>query len=147
MAESVYELEAIEDTDLDLESHFGKNSSVDRLRPTEAPTAERSQERAVERSSAESDSSYQKIIAKVQDASATQPVEENAVAQDASELHQAEGRESQVMHLLDIAKTKGVVHAVKVAEHAEDYFVLDQVHDKLLADEFHDALVRSDMIK
>jgi hypothetical protein len=39
------------------------------------------------------------------------------------------------------------LHAVKVARHLEDDYVLDTFHDKLLADELHDALLKKGLIE
>jgi hypothetical protein len=45
-----------------------------------------------------------------------------------------------------LAEAKGVVHAVKVAQHLEDNYLLDELHDRLLATDLHDALVKKGMI-
>lgn len=105
---------------------------------------ENQSERAVEKNPAESDGSYDKILSKVQTA---QPVDNASVMQDASVLDQQADRESQITHLIDLATTKGVDHAVKVAQKAEDYYVLDQLHDRLLADELHSALLSKGLIE
>lgn len=96
-------------------------------------------ETAHENSSAESDATYQSILAKVSQKS-TRKSDDATVIADASTLDQKTDRESQITHLIDLATTKGVEHAVKVAQKAEDYYVLDQLHDRLLADDLHDAL-------
>ena len=55
--------------------------------------------------------------------------------------------ETQIQHLVDLAQQKGIMHAVKVARHMEDNYILDTFHDKMLADELHDALIKKGMIK
>ena len=42
---------------------------------------------------------------------------------------------------------KGVVHAVKVARHLEDNYALDEFHDRMLADELHEALIKKGLIE
>ena len=93
---------------------------------------------------AQNDNVYAQILSKVQ----SQPHTDHAsVTQDASALHQISDRESQVSHLLDLAMTKGVVHAVKVAQQVEDYYVLDQLHDRMRAEDFHQALIARGLIE
>ncbi len=105
---------------------------------------EKSAETAAERNVAESDGSYQNILSKVK--TQGNDSDDDSLMQDASSLHQQTDRESQITHLLDLAMTKGVGHAVKVAQKAEDYYVLDQLHDRLLSDELHEVLVSNGLI-
>ena len=102
-------------------------------------------ESVVEKSVAENDNSYQNILSKVQ--TQGDDSDDDTLMQDASNLHQQTDRESQITHLIDLAVTKGVGHAVKVAQKAEDYYVLDQLHDRLLADELHEALTSHGLIE
>jgi hypothetical protein len=138
-------LEPIDDKDLDLERKLGRSLS-------ENPTAQEAQVFAVEKempteiSSAEKDSAYGKILSKVQ-TQATSNTDQAEVSRDAQIGFEKNNAEGQVSHLLDLAQQKGVVHAVKVARHMEDNYILDTFHDKLLADELHSALVTRGMIK
>jgi len=97
-------------------------------------------------SSVEKDSSYGKILSKVKNPPNSQSNDEE-VKMDAQNASQQNDAESQVQHLVDVAMNKGVVHAVKAAKHLEDNYVLDMFHDKLLADELHDALLKKGLIK
>ena len=106
---------------------------------------EKAQETSFEKSASESDSSYQNILSKVKSQKTNS--DDDTVIQDASVLHQQTDRESQIKHLIDLAMTKGVRHAVTVARKAEDYYVLDQLHDRLLSDELHDALAEKGLIE
>ena len=106
--------------------------------------AEKSAENISEKNAAESDGSYQNILSKVK--TQRDDNSDGAVMQDASSLHQQIDRESQITHLIDLAMTKGVGHAVNVAMKAEDYYVLDQLHDRLLADELHEVLISNGLI-
>ncbi len=103
------------------------------------------QEVYAERSAAESDATYQTILSKVE--TAKTQVDDATVMADASVLDQQVDRESQITHLIDLATTKGVEHAVKVAQKAEDYYILDQLHDRLLADDLHSALLAKGLIE
>ena len=105
---------------------------------------ENQSERAIERNTLENDNSYETILSKVK---TTQLPDDDSVMQDASTLDQQADCESQITHLIDLATTKGVEHAVKVAQKAEDYYVLDQLHDRLLAEELHSALLSKGLIE
>lgn len=94
---------------------------------------------------AEKDDSYGKILSKVQSDDAV--VDQSAVAIDAQLGSQKIDAESQVQHLVDLAMQKGVVHAVNVAKHMENNYVLDSLHDRMLATDLHDALLAKGMIK
>ncbi|MEI7890731.1 MAG: hypothetical protein WCI36_02070 [bacterium] len=94
---------------------------------------------------AEKDDSYGKILSKVQ--SDDVAVDQFAVAIDAQLGSQKIDAESQVQHLVDLAMQKGVVHAVNVAKHMENNYVLDSLHDRMLATDLHDALLAKGMIK
>lgn len=125
----------------DLASRFPKESgdlSKDLASKSDA-------ERATEQSSAEKDDVYQKILSsvKVKNNSSGSTV----VANDASVLDQQMDRESQVKLLVDIAMSTSIEHAVAVARHAEDYYVLDQLHDRLLAEDLHEALMQKGLIE
>lgn len=97
-------------------------------------------------SSAEKDNAYGKILSKVQ-SQASDDVQEEDVSHEASSAMQTMDADSQIQQLVDIAEKKGIVYAVKVAQHMEDNYVLDTFHDKLLGEELHDALVKKGMLK
>jgi len=139
-------LEPIEESDLDLEGKI-KRGTEGPFSSQEAPIVANI-EREVPREivSAEKDDAYGKILSKVQTQSSVS-VDENAVAVDAQVGVTKIDAESQIQHLVDIAGQKGVVHAVKVAQHMQDNFILDTFHDRMLGEELHDALVSKGMIK
>ncbi len=66
--------------------------------------------------------------------------------QDAKSIADVTDAESKVQKLVDLAGTKGVVHAVSVARKLKDYYVLDKMHDEL-ADKFYQGLVEKGLIK
>ena len=138
-------LEPIEEKDLDLESKLKYGETGFSATKEDIPSQKIEKETPQEISAGEKDDAYNKILSNVQ----TQTDENNdaAVANDAKTGAQKMDAESQVQHLIDIAQQKGVVHAVKVARHMEDNYVLDTFHDKMLADELHDSLVKKGMIK
>lgn len=137
-------LEPIEEKDLNLEEKF--KSGTSEKKEVEKIPAPIEKEKPVEKAAAEKEDVYAKILARVKQPSAGAPSDEE-VKEDAGKVYQKTDAESQVQHLVDIALTKGVVHAVKVARHLEDNYVLDMFHDKLLADELHDALVKKGLIQ
>jgi hypothetical protein len=138
-------LEPIDEKDLDLESKFGK---VEPGKPFEAKeTLPKFEENsAKEVILAEKDSAYNKILSKVQSQPTPSATDDDA-KNDAKKVSEKQDADSQIQHLVDIASTKGVLHAVKVARHLEDDYVLDTFHDKLLADELHDALLKKGLIE
>lgn len=137
-------LEPITEEDLNLESKFGKIEAEKSLEPKEAlPKSE--EEPAKEIISAEKDSAYNKILSKVKTPVAKDTNEEE-VKIDAEKAIEKQDAESQIQHLVDIAETKGIIHAVKVAKHLEDNYILDMFHDRLLSDELHDALISKGLI-
>lgn len=138
--------EPIEEKDLDLEGKFKGNIEI-LPKKEDAGEADKSEkESASELSAAERDSAYNKILSKVQQTS-QMTVDPSAVKSDAASVYQKTDSVSQIQHLVDLAETKGVIHAVKVAQHLENNYVMDMFHDKLLSDELHDALIKKGIIK
>jgi hypothetical protein len=138
-------LEPIEERDLNLEKKFSiagvesGNKSAD-LPKKEIPVAK-------EISGAEKDVTYSDILSKVQ-VSKDDDNKSDDVSVDAEKVYDAEmDAKGQVQKLVSLAMDKGVVHAVKVARHLEDNYVLDTFHDQLLAEEFHNALLEKGLIK
>jgi hypothetical protein len=142
-------LEPINEEDLNLESKFGKveaGSSADKIeKPAEAEIMADKEKTAKETASAEKDNAYNKILSKVQSQQGAVTTDDE-VKEDAKKTFEKQDAESQIQHLVDVAMNKGVIHAVKVAKHLEDNYVLDMFHDRLLADELHDALAKKGMI-
>lgn len=141
-------MEPIEESDLNLEAKIKPVAKSEGLkeRMEEASVFEAEKELPREISSAEKDSTYGNILSKVQ---TTAPAADlsTQVPQDAQLGAQKTDAESMITHLVDIASQKGVLHAVKVAKHMEDNYILDVFHDRLLADELHDALLKKGMLK
>ena len=138
-------LEPIEESDLDLEGKL-KRGNVESSREQEVPLTAVEKEVPQEISAAEKDDSYGKILSKVQSQTAG-AVDYGSLASDSLAGSQKIDAESQVQHLIDLASQKGVVHAVKVAQHMQDNYVLDTMHDRMLGEELHDALLAKGMIK
>lgn len=138
-------LEPIEDGDLDLEGKLKRGSS-DLSHFEDAPFSDVEKEKAVEVSAAEKDDAYGNILSKVQSQS-DEETDEGVVVEDARIGSEQIDAQTQVQHLVDVAQQKGIIHAVKVARHMEDNYILDTFHDRMLADELHDALVKKGMIK
>lgn len=140
-------LEPIEDADLDLKNKFiGNPEKADK--PTEdreiAPTMPEKMPEKKEGAS-EKEKTYTKILSKVK--TAPQPADDISVAADAQSAVESEGVEAKIEILVKLAMTKGVIHAVRVARHMDDNYALDEFHDRLLAEELHDALTRKGLIK
>jgi len=93
----------------------------------------------------EKDDAYANILSKVSSQKAV-PADDD-VSSDAAVVNQEIDAESKINNLVNLAATKSIAHAVNVARHLEDNYVLDEFHDRLLSDELHDALVKKGLIK
>jgi hypothetical protein len=146
----VYQLEPIEDEDLNSKekSEPIKEKTIKTEVPSGNAPAETKPEKEAtqEISSAEKDDTYSKILSKVKTVPA-KDADDQEIAKDAAATSQKTDAESQIQHLVDLAMQKGLFHAVKVAQHMQDNYVLDMFHDKLLSEELHAALVQKGLIK
>lgn len=148
-------LEPIDDADLDLKSKFiedvGKmkeGSGVEKADLSEKKeVATSASENIPERKegASEKEEAYTKILSKVK--TTTHPGDDTAIPKDAQSASEANGIEAKIETLIRLATAKGVVHAVKVARHLDDNYALDEFHDRLLAEELHDALIKKGLIK
>lgn len=143
-------LEPIEESDLNLENKFVKGGAETKKAdgagiPENIPEAIPTQETPERKEGAmEKDSAYNKILAKMKTASSAV---HSDVLTDAKAASEETDYESKIVKLVEIAETKGVAHAVKVAQHLEDNYTLDELHDRLLAEDLHNALVKKGMIR
>ncbi len=148
--EKTSNLEPIEEGDMSLAKKFGHVEKSDigtqRESDKESISFDEKKEVAQEIVSAEKDDSYNKILSKIKKKS-DDDGDSNSISLDAQSVSEKTDSESQIQHLVDIAINKDVVHAVKVAKHLEDNYVLDMFHDRLLSDELHDALIEKGLIK
>ena len=136
-------LEPLEDGDL------GKETESDRegKSGTEAEVFKVEKESAKEKGGAEKDDAYSQIMSKLQSVGAQSHLASDDLSGDAEIVLRETDADSQITNLVDIAMNKGVVHAVKVAKHLEDNYILDSFHDKLMAEELHDALVKKGLLR
>lgn len=88
---------------------------------------------------------YKQILSKVVSPKPASASDDDAVI-DAKSLGDMTDEEGKVQRLVDLAQTKGVEHAVKVARSLGDYYVLDRMHDEL-AGKFYDGLVEKGLIE
>jgi hypothetical protein len=142
-------LEPIEEGDLDLKNKFvekdlgEEKASEASVENVVAAPVEKKPER--QEGVAEKDDAYAKIVSKIQTVSPQ--TDETQVKDDAHVIGQKVDAETRVKNLVDMAMQKGVEHAVKVARHIGDNYILDEFHDKLMADELHSALMEKGLIK
>lgn len=152
-------LEPIEESDLDLKSKFfGKTESLIKNEEKKEPAAleakeivspeflEEKKEVAEERS-IEKEKTYSKILSRVKTSQSSTDEPADTVEVDAKDTAETATAEAKIDKLVKLAMTKGIVHAVKVAKHMEDNYVLDEFHDKLMAEEFHNALLEKGIIQ
>jgi hypothetical protein len=127
-----------------LEKRFSVETGENKVEIDNEKSQESSVEKVAEEGVVEKDAAYRGALSNLQ----TQTDDDDAdVMQDASSVHQQMDRESQITHLIDLATQKGVRHAVKVAQKTQDYYVLDQLHDRLLTEELHEVLESRGFIK
>lgn len=138
-------LDPVSEDKLNLGENSPENKSAGGF-PEEKEIFKVEKEGVAEVSSAEKDGNYAKIISKIK-SDDQDDLSDEIVFDDAKVVSQKTDAETQINHLVDIASIKGVVHAVKVAKHLQDNYVLDAFHDRLLSDEFHNALVKKGIIK
>jgi hypothetical protein len=144
-------LEPIEDADLNLKNKFlgdAEKASVIGISKEAGKKVETLDfvEKVPERKegAVEKEAAYSKILSKVKTPMA--PVQEK-VADDAKMTSVERGAEAKIDRLVQLAQQKGVIHAVKVARHLDDNYAMDEFHDRLMADDLHDALVKKGLIK
>ena len=143
-------LEPINEEDLNLKEKFLGGGEASKVSTEENPEQKAevptTPEQTVERKegAVEKDETYNKILSKV---ASPAPVVHGDVPTDADAASQEKDAESKITNLVNLAQMKGIAHAVKVAQHLEDNYVLDEFHDRLLSDELHDALVKKGLIK
>lgn len=89
---------------------------------------------------------YKEILATVVPTTASSTHTDEDVLLDAKHINATVDEESKIQKILDLAGTKGVVHAVKVARTLDDYYALDQVHDAL-ADRLYEGLLARGLIQ
>jgi hypothetical protein len=75
-----------------------------------------------------------------------EPADEEQVQTDAKAVYDETDAEARVTKLVSLAETKGVEHAVRVAQKLNDFYVLDRMHDEL-SGKFYDALKAKGLIK
>ncbi len=96
----------------------------------------------------ESASQYERKLGEVQAAASvsiqTTTVKNDAVKFDADAIRHMEDAAGRVQKLLDLARVKGITHAVSVAEHIDAY-TLDITHDRI-ADELSDELRKQGLL-
>lgn len=121
----------------DVSEKTGELSDLEKISPQE-------KEKAREVSAAEGDGAYNKILSKVKKNKSV--VSDDDVNIDADIVSRKKSADKQVSHLVDLSMEKGVLHAVKVARHMNDDYILDMFHDRLLAEDLHIALVERGLI-
>lgn len=136
-------LESIEKNDLDLENKFKEKADTGEAKAENISMPEQKAE--VKENAKEKEHFYSQILTQAKTQSA--PQDDKTVNDDAEILSREKDVEGKIQGLVNIAETKGVVHAVKVARHLEDNYVLDELHDRLLSEELHNALLKKGLIK
>lgn len=142
-------LEPLDEGDMNLKEKFLGDKKIDGANPEQKLEAVHSIEGTVERKegAAEKEVSYSKILSRMSAQSPVTLTSDTDVAADALTTNSGIDAESKITNLVQLAETKGIPHAVKVARHMEDNYTLDEFHDRLLGEELHDALVKNGMIK
>lgn len=88
---------------------------------------------------------YDKILSRVTPVGPVMASTDGDAASDAKNIGVTADEESKIQKLLDLAATKGVAHAVKVARSLRDYYALDRMHDELV-DKLYEGLLAKGLI-
>lgn len=140
-------LEPIDDEDLDLAKKFGhieKNGSELLENKKESIIFLSEKEKSKEILNTEKDTTYNKILSKISNDQVDN--EDQDIKKEAEIVSKKDDAEGQVQHLVDLAVTRGVVYAVRVAKHLEDNYVLDMLHDKMISEELHKVLLEKKLL-
>ncbi|MFZ5981953.1 MAG: hypothetical protein ACOYS2_00020 [Patescibacteria group bacterium] len=155
-------LEPIEPSDLNLEDKFqGGDESVSPSSPEEASKLPSSQEDVPEavpevapekfsekkEDAGEKESFYRKILSGAKKSANSDDSADEVTDDDLEVVKKEKEVENKIQALLGIVEARGVVYAVKVAKKLEDNYVLDELHDRMLSEKFHAALVAKGFIK
>ncbi len=92
---------------------------------------------------------YLELLSQVTPTKTATPADDDhkdTVVLDAKHIGAMTDEGSKVRKLLDLAQTKSVVHAVKVARSLKDYYALDKMHDEL-ADKLYQGLLEKGLIE
>lgn len=92
---------------------------------------------------------YHELLARVtptQSSPVNTDDDEHSAVLDAKHIGALTDEASKVQKLVDLAQTKGVVHAVKVARSLRDYYVLDTMHDEL-SGKLYQGMLEKGLIK
>jgi hypothetical protein len=102
---------------------------------------ERPADHVIEASKERASEKFSEILSKIPKTAAPTPTasDDGQVELDAKSVYNETDEETRVTMLLSLVQTKGPVYAVKVAQHLNDYYVLDRMHDEL-AGRFYEAL-------
>ena len=137
-------LEPIEEKDLNLEAKFKLPDKNETAMESGGFAVEKEMPKEV--AGAEKETAYQDVLTKIKTSDADDAANHLAVAKDAAHLNTVDP-ETHVQHLVEIALQKGAVHAVKVARHMDDNYILDLFHDRLLSDQLHETLIQKGIVK
>lgn len=88
---------------------------------------------------------------KAKTSAATQSAQDDDAKPDvkkhAHEVYQIQDPAQQIERIVQIAITHDPVHAIKVAQHLDDNYVLNEVHDRLVEDQVREELIKRGLLK
>lgn len=91
---------------------------------------------------------YSELLSKVTPPTSGSKSDDDAngdIVFDTKDIGAMTDEESKIQKLIDLAGTKGVAHAVKVARSLRDYYALDRMHDEL-TDRLYQGLLEKGLI-
>ncbi len=146
-------LEPIEDSDLDLKKKFIGKTEVsqeddeNKLKTKEETAPYVKEIPKMKEEQSENETAYSKILAKAKTQKQTTSNDDEDIKDDARIVNLETDAKSKIAKLVNLAQTKGIPYAVKIARHMENYYVLDEFHDQMLGKELHRALIEKGLIK
>ncbi len=105
-------------------------------------------ERALETSKERAGERFSEILSRIPKTTAPTGTasDDGQIELDAKSVYNETDEETRITMLLSLVETKGPVYAVRVAQHLNDNFVLDRMHDEL-AGRFYEALVSKGVLR
>lgn len=88
---------------------------------------------------------YEKLLTSVTQATSAVTPNDADEKVDVAHIQTLEDEAAKVEQLVKLAQSKGLSHAVKVAERLKDYYALDMFHDNIV-DNLYDTLLEQGLI-
>lgn len=69
------------------------------------------------------------------------------VKEHARQVYQINDPKQQIEKIIQIAITHDPIHAIKVAQHLDDNYILNEIHDRLVEDQVREELIKRGLLQ